>query len=65
MAIDRRKAALFGAASALRVLLFIGFPSLPKLLTGRVEISTPVTSFKRCKYLRLVSHSWQLVCIDE
>lgn len=47
MVIDRRKAALFGAASALRLLLFLGFPSLPDLLTGRVEISTPVTSFKR------------------
>lgn len=49
MVIDRRKAALFGAASALRLLLFLGFPSLPDLLTGRVEISTPVTSFKRLR----------------
>lgn len=47
MVIDRRKVLLFGAASALRLLLFVGFPSLPDLLTGRVEISTPVTSFKR------------------
>ncbi|KAI9767106.1 MAG: hypothetical protein M1840_005895 [Geoglossum simile] len=47
MAIDRRKAALFGAAIAIRLLLFTAFPSLPLLLTGRVEISTPVTSFKR------------------
>jgi phosphatidylinositol glycan class U len=50
MTIDRRKAALFGAASALRLVLFVGFPSLPDLLTGRVEISTPVTSFKRCRH---------------
>lgn len=49
MSIDRRKAALFGTAAAVRVLLFVTFPSLPDLLTGRVEISTPVTSFKRCK----------------
>ncbi|MCJ1258708.1 hypothetical protein MMC24_006541 [Lignoscripta atroalba] len=47
MVIDRRKALLFSAASALRLLLFAAFPSLPDLLTGRVEISTPVTSFKR------------------
>ncbi|KAI9685114.1 MAG: hypothetical protein M1820_010836 [Bogoriella megaspora] len=47
MALDRRKAILFGSAAALRVFLFVFFPTLPDLLTGRVEISTPVTSFKR------------------
>ncbi|KAF2501652.1 PIG-U-domain-containing protein [Lophium mytilinum] len=47
MAIDKQKAILFGAAAAVRLLLFTAFPSLPNLLTGRVEISTPVTSFKR------------------
>ncbi|MCJ1391018.1 hypothetical protein MMC18_003879 [Xylographa bjoerkii] len=47
MVIDRRKIALFGAAAVLRIVLFVAFPSLPDLLTGRVEISTPVTSFKR------------------
>ncbi|KAJ9201699.1 hypothetical protein DTO027B5_592 [Paecilomyces variotii] len=47
MSVDRRKAAVFAAAVALRVLLFCGFPSLPDLLTGRVEVSTPVSSFKR------------------
>ncbi|KAI9682052.1 MAG: hypothetical protein M1817_000106 [Caeruleum heppii] len=47
MAIDRRKALVLGGAVALRLLLFTVFPSLPDLLTGRVEISTPVTSFKR------------------
>ncbi|KAH8779420.1 GPI transamidase-like protein component PIG-U [Hyaloscypha finlandica] len=47
MNIDRRKATLFGAAAAVRLLLFTSFPSLPDLLTARVEISTPVTSFKR------------------
>ena len=51
MDIDRRKAALFGAAAAIRLLLFSSFPGLPDLLTGRVEISTPVTSFKRCRSL--------------
>ena len=49
MVIDRRKAILFASAAALRLVLFFAFPSLPILLTGRVEISTPVTSFKRCK----------------
>lgn len=44
-------AGLFVAAAALRLLLFTAFPGLPDLLTGRVEISTPVNSFKRCMYM--------------
>lgn len=48
MVIDRRKVLLYGCGAALRLLLFFAFPSLPNLLTGRVEISTPVTNFKRC-----------------
>lgn len=40
-------ASLYVAAAAVRIFLFIAFPRLPDLLTGRVEISTPVTSFKR------------------
>ncbi|KAF2007265.1 CDC91 cell division cycle 91-like protein [Amniculicola lignicola CBS 123094] len=44
---DQQKAMLFGAAAAVRLLLFTAFPSLPQLLAGRVEVSTPVTSFKR------------------
>ena len=51
MVIARRKATLFGAAAAVRLLLFLAFPSLPNLLAGRVEVSTPVTSFKKRKYL--------------
>ncbi len=43
-------AGLYAAAGALRLALFTLFPGLPDLLTGRVEISTPVTSFKRCKH---------------
>jgi phosphatidylinositol glycan class U len=50
MSIDRRKAVIFGAAAAVRLLLFTSFPGLPDLLTARVEISTPVTSFKRCMF---------------
>jgi hypothetical protein len=49
MDIDRRKVTLFASAAAVRLLLFTSFPGLPDLLTARVEISTPVTSFKRCK----------------
>lgn len=47
MAVDRRRVAVFGAAFVLRLLLICLFPSLPDLLTGRVEVSTPVNSFKR------------------
>ena len=48
MAIDKQqKLLLFGAAAAVRLLLFTVFPALPDLLAGRVEVSTPVTSFKR------------------
>ena len=35
------------AAVVLRLVMFTAFPSLPDLLTNRVELSTPVTSFKR------------------
>ncbi|OJD19926.1 hypothetical protein AJ78_00120 [Emergomyces pasteurianus Ep9510] len=47
MPVDRRKICVFGGAVALRILLFSLFPTLPDLLTGRVEVSTPVSSFKR------------------
>ncbi|KAK3329092.1 GPI transamidase subunit PIG-U [Apodospora peruviana] len=42
-----RTAGLYIGAAVLRLSLFTLFPGLPDLLTGRVEISTPVTSFKR------------------
>lgn len=42
-----RTAGLYAGAAILRLSLFTLFPGLPDLLTGRVEISTPVTSFKR------------------
>ncbi|WPG97243.1 hypothetical protein R9X50_00001500 [Acrodontium crateriforme] len=44
---EHPKAVLLGAAATLRILLALVFPQLPALLTGRVEISTPVNSFKR------------------
>lgn len=37
----------FVVAAAVRLSLFLVFPALPELLAGRVEVSTPVTSFKR------------------
>ncbi|KAI5467396.1 GPI transamidase subunit PIG-U [Mariannaea sp. PMI_226] len=43
----RGKASVYAGAALLRLILFLAFPGLPDLLTGRVEISTPVTSFKR------------------
>ncbi|CAD6578428.1 MAG: hypothetical protein ASARMPREDX12_008741 [Alectoria sarmentosa] len=62
MVIDRRKAILFSSAAALRFILFFAFPSLPDLLTGRVEISTPVTSFKRLQEgLFLYTHNAPLL----
>ncbi|KAF2857027.1 PIG-U-domain-containing protein [Plenodomus tracheiphilus IPT5] len=43
----QQRALLGAAAAALRLLLFALFPALPALLAGRVELSTPVSSFKR------------------
>jgi phosphatidylinositol glycan class U len=48
MPVNTQKALLFATAAALRLLLFTFVPALPGLLAGRVEVSTPVTSFKRC-----------------
>jgi hypothetical protein len=52
---QQRKIGVYAGAALLRLVLFVAFPSLPDLLTGRVEISTPVTSFKRRKYLQLAA----------
>lgn len=49
MSLGAKKQILYLVAAALRLLLFAAFPGLAKLLTGRVEVSTPVTSFKRCR----------------
>ena len=53
MPLEKSTLAIFGSAVALRLALFYVFPNLPDLLTSRVEISTPVTSFKRCGYMNL------------
>jgi GPI-anchor transamidase subunit U len=57
-----RTAGLYAGAAVLRLALFTLFPGLPELLTGRVEISTPVTSFKRCTSLLLVYRGVRLSC---
>lgn len=44
----KRPQGLFLAAAVLRLALFFLFPGLPELVAGRVEVSTPVNSFKRC-----------------
>ncbi|KAF3764586.1 hypothetical protein M406DRAFT_62278 [Cryphonectria parasitica EP155] len=43
----KRPQGLFLAAAVLRLALFFLFPGLPELVAGRVEVSTPVNSFKR------------------
>ncbi|CAI4218511.1 unnamed protein product [Parascedosporium putredinis] len=43
----RKKQTLYLAAASIRLLFFVAFPHLADLLTARVEVSTPVTSFKR------------------
>lgn len=43
----KRPQGLFLAAAVLRLALFFVFPGLPELVAGRVEVSTPVNSFKR------------------
>jgi phosphatidylinositol glycan class U len=47
MPVDRRKIALYAIAANLRLVVFLVFPGIPDLLTGQVEVSTPVSSFKR------------------
>ncbi|KAF3909382.1 hypothetical protein AA313_de0200996 [Arthrobotrys entomopaga] len=44
---DRKCLLVIGVGVLLRLVLFTAFPSLPTILAQRVEISTPVTSYKR------------------
>lgn len=44
----KRPQGLFLSAAILRLALFFVFPGLPELVAGRVEVSTPINSFKRC-----------------
>ncbi|PKS08294.1 hypothetical protein jhhlp_005238 [Lomentospora prolificans] len=58
MSFGVRKQTLYVAAASIRLLLFVAFPSLADLLTARVEVSTPVTSFKRLQEgLYLYNHN--------
>ncbi len=64
MPIDRRKAVLIAAATIGRILVFAFFPQLPELLTGQVEVSTPVSSYKRCRSYTISSHVSQLIILQ-
>lgn len=46
---DSKKKLIYATAFALRLALF-SFPSVANTLVQRVELSTPVTSYKRRKY---------------
>ena len=57
MPIDRRKISVFAAAAVLRLAVFLVFPDIADLLTGQVEVSTPVSSFKRrTSFSTLLAH---------
>ena len=60
---EKQHLLLFAAAAIVRLVLFTAFPSLSNTLAGQVEISTPVTSFKRCKYLMGAKDSMTLLTI--
>ena len=49
MAVDVRTISVLAAATALRLLVFLTLPEIPEFLTRQVEISTPISSFKRLK----------------
>ncbi|KAJ9606100.1 hypothetical protein H2200_009061 [Cladophialophora chaetospira] len=47
ISLDRKTVAIYAGAGLLRLLVFLAFPGIPEFLTTRVEISTPISSFKR------------------
>ncbi|RVX73942.1 hypothetical protein B0A52_02832 [Exophiala mesophila] len=47
ISLDRKTVAIYAGAAAIRLLVFLSFPSLADFLTSQVEISTPISSFKR------------------
>jgi len=49
MPIDRKTVVVFAGAAILRLLVFVAFPTVPDFLTSQVEISTPISSYKRLK----------------
>ena len=49
MQVDSKMLAIFAGAAAIRLGVFLLFPGLPDVLSNQVELSTPVSSFKRLK----------------
>jgi GPI-anchor transamidase subunit U len=49
MATDLRTLGVLGSAAALRLAAFLLFPNVPDLLSSQVELSTPISSFKRVR----------------
>ncbi|KIX06694.1 uncharacterized protein Z518_04670 [Rhinocladiella mackenziei CBS 650.93] len=47
MSLDRKTVAIYAGAVILRLLVFFGCPDLSDFLTTQVEISTPISSYKR------------------
>ncbi|KAK5194848.1 hypothetical protein LTR99_009980 [Exophiala xenobiotica] len=47
ISLDRKTIAIYAGAVSLRLLVFYAFPHLPDFLSTQVEISTPISSFKR------------------
>lgn len=47
ISLDRSTVTIYAGAALLRLLVFLAFPGIPEFLTTRVEISTPISSFKR------------------
>ncbi|KIV77768.1 hypothetical protein PV11_09549 [Exophiala sideris] len=47
ISLDRKTAAIYAGAIFLRLLVFVAFPDIPDFLSTQVEISTPISSFKR------------------
>jgi phosphatidylinositol glycan class U len=47
ISLGRRTVAIYAGAALLRLLVFLAFPGIIEFLTTRVEISTPISSFKR------------------
>ena len=47
ISLDRKTVAIYAGAILLRLVVFLLFPGIPGFLTTRVEISTPISSFKR------------------
>ncbi|EXJ79434.1 phosphatidylinositol glycan, class U [Capronia epimyces CBS 606.96] len=47
ISLDRKTAAIYAGAALLRLLVLVAFPDLSDFLGEQVEISTPISSFKR------------------